>query len=394
MIPLSYNVRSILRRRFSATATAFGLGLVVFVFAAVLMMARGVEETLRSTGSRRNAILLRKGSTTELTSFLPREAAKTFLADPSVAVDGGRPVGSSWTSVGSPELFMIFQLPRSDGNGTANVAFRGVTKDGWDLLRSRSVRLVAGRVPQWGTSEVMVGRSTRGRYKGAEVGQAISIARRQWQVVGAFDAGGSGFDSEIWADVDQIADAGRRPGYSSLTVQLKNPSDLKGLAGTVDADPRWNLEAKREDRYYEAASGPMATFVRIIGIFIAVFFSFGATLGAMITMHAQVASRVREVGTLRALGFRRRSVLGSFLVESLVLALIGAAGGCVLAAALGSLSFTTTNFGSFTEMKFSFHFAPDIAVKATVFAIAMGLLGGVIPAARAARLAIAEATKG
>ena len=387
MIPLSYNVRSILRRRFSATATAFGLGLVVFVFAAVLMMARGVEETLRATGSRQNAILLRKGSTTELTSFLPREAAKTFLADPAVAIQGGRPVGS-------PELFMIFQLSRSNGTGTANVAFRGITKDGWELLRSRSVRLFAGRVPQWVTSGLVVGRSARARYTGAEVGQSISIARRQWRVVGAFDAGGTGFDSEIWADVDQIADAGRRIGYSSLTVQLNNASDIKALAATVDADPRWNLEAKREDLYYEAASGPMATFVKIIGIFIAVFFSFGATLGAMITMHAQVASRVREVGTLRALGFKRRSVLGSFLLESLILALIGAAGGCVLAALLGAASFTTTNFGSFTEVKFNFHFAPDIAVKATLFAIAMGLLGGVLPAARAARLAIAEATKG
>jgi ABC-type lipoprotein release transport system permease subunit len=387
MIPFSYNVRSILRRRFSATATAFGLGLVVFVFAAVLMLAKGVEETLKATGSPRNAILLRKGSTTELTSFLPREAAKTFMADPAVAVEGGRPIGS-------PELFMIFQLPRSDGNGTANVAFRGITKDGWELLRSHTVRLVAGRLPQWGTSEVMVGRNTRGRYKGSQVGQSISIARREWQVVGAFDAGGSGFDSEIWADADQIADAGRRSGFSALTVQLKSPSEIKGLAATVDADPRWNLEAKREDRYYEAASGPMATFVRILGTIIAVFFSFGATLGAMITMHAQVASRLREIGTLRAIGFRRRSVLASFLVESIILALIGAAGGCVLAAFLGAASFTTTNFGSFTEMKFNFHFAPEIAVKATIFAVLMGLLGGVLPATRAARLAIAEATKG
>jgi ABC-type antimicrobial peptide transport system permease subunit len=226
------------------------------------------------------------------------------------------------------------------------------------------------------------------------VGQSISIARREWQVVGAFDAGGSGFDSEIWADVDQIADAGRRSGFSALTVQLKSPSEIKALAATVDADPRWNLEAKREDRYYEAASGPMATFVRILGTIIAVFFSFGATLGAMITMHAQVASRLREIGTLRAIGFRRRSVLASFLVESIILALIGAAGGCVLAALLGAASFTTTNFGSFTEMKFNFHFAPDIAVKATIFAVLMGLLGGVLPATRAARLAIAEATKG
>ena len=387
MIPLAYNLRSILRRRFSAFATAFGLGLVVFVFASVLMLARGVEETLRSTGSRENAIVLRKGSTSELTSFLPREAAKTFAADPAVAAEGGR-------QVASPELFVIFQLQRSDGNGTANVGFRGVTKDGWELLRSKSIRIVEGRVPQWATSEVMLGRSTAGRYKGAQVGQSISIARRQWQVVGIFDAGGSGFDSEIWGDADQIADAARRTGYSIVTVKLRAPSEFGTLRATVDADPRWNLEAKREDLFYEEAAGPMATFIQVLGTMIAIFFAVGATLGAMITMYAQVAARVREVGTLRALGFRRRSVLGSFLVESLILALLGSVGGCILASLLSAATFTTTNFGSFTEIKFRFHFAPQIAVQATIFAIAMGLLGGLLPAARAARLPIAEATKG
>jgi putative ABC transport system permease protein len=387
MIPLAYNVRSILRRRFSAVATAGGLALVVFVFAAVLMLARGVQETLKSTGSRENAIILRKGSTSELTSFLPRDGAKTFAADPTVAIEGGR-------QIASPELFVIFQLPRVDGSGTANVAFRGVTRDGWELLRSKSIRIAEGRLPQWATSEVMLGRSTVGRYKGAQVGQSISIARRQWQVVGVFDAGGSGFDSEIWADADQIADAARRTGYSSLTVKLRNPSEFDGLRATLDADPRWNLEAKREDRFYEEASGPMATFIQVLGTVIAIFFAFGATLGAMITMYAQVASRVREVGTLRALGFRRRSVLGSFLVESLILALIGSVAGCILASMLAAATFTTTNFGSFTEIKFRFHFAPDIAVRATIFAIAMGFLGGLLPAARAARLQIAEATKG
>ncbi len=387
MIPLSYSVRSILRRRFSAFATAFGLGLVVFVFASVLMLARGVEETLKASGSRENAILLRKGSSTELTSFLPREAAKTFAADPAVAVEGGR-------QVASPELFVIFQLPRVDGSGTANVGFRGVTKDGWELLRSKAVRLVEGRPPQWATSEVLVGRAARGRYAGADIGKSITIARRQWQVVGVFDAGGAAFDSEIWADADQIADVAHRTGYSSLTVRLKSPSEFDSLRATVDADPRWNLEAKREDRFYEEASGPLATFIRVLGTVIAVFFSFGATLGAMITMYAQVASRVREVGTLRALGFRRRAVLGSFLIESVILALLGAAAGCVFAAMLGATTFTTTNWTSFTEIKFRFHFAPEIAIKATIFAVAMGLLGGFLPAARAARLQIAEATKG
>lgn len=387
MIPLSYNVRSILRRRFSALATASGLGLVVFVFAAVLMLARGVEETLKSTGQHDNAIVLRKGSSSELTSFLPREGAKTFAADPSVAIEGGR-------AVASPELFVIFQLQRSDNSGTANVGFRGVTKDGWELLRSKTLKVSEGRLPQWATSEVMIGRAAVGRYQGAQLGSSITIARRNWQVVGIFDAGGSGFESEIWADADQIADAAHRTGYSTMTVKLRSASDFDAFHGAVDVDPRWNLESKREDLFYEEASGTLANFIRILGTIIAVFFSFGATLGAMITMYAQVASRVREVGTLRALGFRRRSVLFSFLIESVFLSLLGAVAGCAFAALLGAVSFTTTNFSSFTEIRFRFHFAPGVAGWATFFALAMGLLGGSFPAARAARLPIAEATKG
>ena len=179
-----------------------------------------------------------------------------------------------------------------------------------------------------------------------------------------------------------------------MTVRLKGPSEFDSLRTVVDGDPRWNLEAKREDRFYEEASGQLAGFIRVLGTVIAIFFSFGATLGAMITMYAQVAARVREVGTLRALGFKRRSVLGSFLVESLILSLLGAAAGCLLASLLAAASFTTTNWSSFTEIKFQFHFAPRIAFEATLFALAMGLLGGVLPAARAARLQIAEAVKG
>ena len=387
MIPLSYSVRSIFRRRFSALATAGGLGLVVFVFAAVLMLASGVEETLRATGSRENAMILRKGATSELTSFMPRDAASGVAADRTVATDQGK-------QVASPELFVVFQLTRSDGTQSANVGFRGVSKDGWDLLRSKTVKLIDGRAPQWGTSEVMLGRATRGRYQGAQVGQSISIARRQWQVVGVFEASGSGFESEIWGDVDQIADAAHRIGYSTMTVRLKSPSEMGTLKTTIDGDPRWNLEAKREDIFFEEASGQLAAFIRGLGTVIAVFFAFGAVLGAMVTMYAQVASRVREIGTLRALGFGRGSVLFSFLVESLMLAVLGAVAGCIFAALLGSLSFTTTNFSSFTEIKFRFHFAPGVAISATIFAILMGFFGGLLPAIRAARMPIAEATKG
>src|SRR5262249_55842184 len=274
-------------------------------------------------------------------------------------------------------------------------AFRGVTRDGWELLRSKSVRIVEGRLPQWATSEVMLGRSTVGRYKGAQIGQSISIARRQWQVVGVVDAGGSGFDSEIWADADQIADAARRTGYSSLTVKLRNPSEFNALRATVDGDPRWNLEAKREDRFYEEASGPMATFIQVLGTVIAIFFAVGATLGAMITMYAQVASRVREVGTLRALGFRRHSVLFSFLVESAILALIGSVAGCILASLLAAATFTTTNFGSFTEIKFRFHFAPPIqGASPPSRGQYRAFRGGLPPAAPPPRQQIAGALKG
>jgi len=309
MIPLSYNVRSILRRRFSALATAGGLGLVVFVFAADLMLAQGVEETLKASGSPRNAIVLRKGSSTEVTSLVSREAAKVFSADPAVAVVGGK-------AVASPELFVVFQLPRADGNGTANVGFRGVTSDGLQLLRSETVKVIEGRLPQPATSELMIGQALLGRYKGAAPGQSIRIARRDWQVVGVFQARGSGFESEVWGDADQLIDASHRPGYSQLTVRLKSPSELASLRATIDANPAYTVEAKREDLYYEDASGQLASFVRTLGKVIGFFFAFGATLGAMITMYAQVASRVREVGTLRALGFRRRAVLGSFLVEA------------------------------------------------------------------------------
>jgi len=193
----------------------------------------------------------------------------------------------------------------------------------------------------------------------------------------------------------QVVQSEPEPQYNGKKLsQWVDIYELSLYPPTVDADPRWNLEAKREDRFYEEASGPMATFISVLGTAISIFFAFGATLGAMITMYAQVAGRVREVGTLRALGFKRRSVLWSFLVESFILALLGAAGGCALASLLSAATFTTTNFGSFTEIKFRFHFALEVALKATLFAVVMGLLGGLLPAARAARLQIAEATKG
>ena len=387
MIPLSYNFRSIFRRRVTAIATALGLGLVVFVFAAVLMVGNGIIHTLKGGGSPDHAILLRKGATSELTSFVSRDAAKAFAADPTVAQEGGKPVAS-------PELFVIEQLKRIDGGGPANVGFRGFTLDGYNLLRKSEIKIVEGRLPQPGSSEVMLGRGTVGRYVGASLGQTINKARRKWPVVGVFEADGASYESEIWGDADQIAQAMNRSPYSSMTVKLRSRSDLGQLKAVVDADPRYNLEAKREDIYYEENGAQLANFIFTLGSVIAAFFAFGATLGAMITMYAQVAARVREIGTLRALGFRRHSVLVSFLIESLILSFAGAIAGCLFATLLGRASFTTVNFGNFTETKFQLYFTSSVAWSSSIFAVAMGLVGGILPAIRAARLPIAEATKG
>ncbi|MBS2023763.1 MAG: ABC transporter permease [Deltaproteobacteria bacterium] len=388
MIPLSYNIRSIARRRFSAGATILGLAMVVAVFALVMMAATGVKKTLKGTGSPANAIFLRKGATSELVSAISRDGAKTFAADPNVAQEGGK-------AVASPELYVIAQVDRVDGSGPANVAFRGFTADGYNLLRKDTVKVVQGRLPREGTSEVMIGKAALGRYVGATLGGSIKKARREWPVVGVFDADGSAFDSEIWVDVEQLAQAFNRTGfYSTMTVKLRSPSDFPALKAVVDADTRFLAEVKREDDYYESVSGGLTAFITILGTIIAIFFSFGATLGAMITMYAQVASRVREIGTLRALGFRRRTVLLSFIIESLMLSLAGAVVGCAFASLFGLVKFTMVNFGTFTETRFQLSFGPNVAIGASLFAIFMGLVGGILPAIRAARIPIVEATKG
>jgi putative ABC transport system permease protein len=388
MIPLSYSVRSIFRRRFTALATIFGLGLVVFVFAAVLMVAGGVKRTLQAAGSPRNAIVLRKGSAAEVVSFLSRDAARKFAADASVEQVAGQPVAS-------PELYVIQQLDKTDGSGPANVAFRGYTQAGFELLRKDQLRLIKGRLPRAGTSEVMLGKATEGRYAGAVLGKALHKARRDWDVVGVFEAGGSSFESEIWADYEQLAQAvNRTSGYSAMIVRVAGPAALQALSNVVDAEPSFNLMVKREDVYYEESSGRLAEFITGLGTVVAFFFALGATVGAMITMFTQVATRLREIGTLRALGFPRRDVLLAFVTESLLLSLCGAVVGCALASLLGNYSFTTINFSTFTETRFQLAFSPRVGALAAGFAVAMGLVGGILPAVQAARKPIAEASKG
>ena len=389
-VPIIYNVRSLGVRRWTTAVTAIGLALVVFVFTTVLMLASGVRETLKATGSADNAKVTRKGSQNEVQSGVLPEHLRLLESSPEVAM------GKDGKPLASPELLVIIFAQRQDAKteeeGT-NLNVRGVGATGLELHPARSLQ---GRMFNPGTSEIVIGSKLAGRFKGMTLGGQVRFARRDWTVVGIMDQGGSAYDSEVWGDVDQFMDAfARRPSFSSITLRMKSRSDVATLKARVENDPMLStLDVQPEIDYWAAQSEATAKFVNIVGLFVAFIFSFGAVLGAMITMYAQVAARTREIGTLRALGFRRRSVLVSFVAESVILAALAGAIGCGAASLMQLASFTTMNFQTFSEMSFKFHMSPGVVVASLVFAVIMGFAGGLLPAMRAARMPIVRATRG
>lgn len=385
-MPLKYILRSSSSRRLTTVLTMLGIALVVFVFTAVLMMANGVQQTLRSTGSDDNVIVARKAAASEIMSIIDREAAGIVVNLPQVAHYGdGRPMSSK-------EVVVIINLPKLGADGISNVTVRGVEPPAFDLRPQ--LGLVAGRMFNWGAREIIVGSGITKRFAGAQLGERIKFGGDFWTVVGIFNAQGSGFDSEVWGDLNQIADAFKRASFSTVTFRMKNPDDLADLVKSFEADNRLQyFVPKREKKFFEEQSEMMAAFIRILGIFVTVIFSAGATIGAMITMYGSVANRTTEIGTLRALGFFRRSILIAFLGESLVLSFAGGVVGLGLASFLQFFSISTLNFGSFSELAFSFSLSPSIIATALGFALLMGLIGGFLPALRAARLDIIEALR-
>src|SRR5947207_4082603 len=385
-IPFSYIWRSLWARRLTTALTLGGVALVVFVFAGVLMLARGLEATLVETGSPDNAIVLRRSAGSELVSQIDRGTASVLETQPEVApAKDGRPLLSR-------EGVVVINLYKKTTNGMSNVVVRGVSPQAFELRPG--FRVTQGRPFQFGTHEIVVGMNIADRFKGVAVGAELSFGGDRWTVVGIADAGGTGFDSEIWGDVDQFMQAFGRPVYSSVTFRLAQPGGFDQLKARLQADPRMQyVELKHERDYYQEQSKTLATFIRTLGIVVTTIFSFGAMIGAMITMYAAVANRTVEVGTLRALGFRRRSVLGAFLVESVVLALVGGALGVALAALLSLERISVVNFQSFSEIGFGFALSPGVIVRALVFAVVMGVVGGFLPAARAARLNIVNALR-
>ena len=384
-IPLSYIVRNLAARRLTTALTAGGMALVVYVFATVLMLAAGLERTLVATGSDDNVVVIRRGSQTEIQSGIDRRQAAIVESLPGIATGiDGRPAVSK-------EPVVLITLPKRDSGKPSNVVIRGVTPEGY-ALRPQA-RIVAGRLPRPGTAEVIAGRSIADGFRGAGLDETVRFASRDWTVVGIFDAGRTGFDSEIWGDAEQMLQAFRRLGFSSVIFRLADGSRFDEVRQAIEADPRLTLEAKRETRFYADQSEALSTFITYLGTSISIIFSIGAIIGAMITMYASVASRTGEIGTLRALGFPRRAVLLAFLVESLLLGLAGGIAGLAGASLMQAVSISTMNFQTFAELAFSFALTPGIVASSLAFALAMGFVGGFLPAARAARMKIVDALR-
>ena len=386
-IPLSYVARNLWTRRLTATLTAGGLALVVWVFATVLMLDAGLKQTLVTTGEHDNIVAIRRGSETEIQSGISRTQSNIIASLPAVALgtDGERMV--------SKETVVLISLKKTGAGKPSNVIIRGVSAKGMALRPQ--IRLTQGRPFRPGSAEIMVGSSIARGFEGTAVGDTLHFAQRDWTVSGHFDAGGSGFDSEIWGDADQLMQAFRRIGYSSMVVRLADAGDntLEQLRSDINADPRLTNEIKREQVFYSDQSRALSTFITILGLTLTAIFSIGAMIGAMITMYASVSSRVAEIGTLRALGFRRSGVLYAFMAESLLLGLAGGFIGLAFASLMQFASFSTTNFQTFAALSFRFTLTPAIAVQTLAFSLAMGLIGGFLPAMHAARLGIVDALR-
>ena len=384
-IPFSYTAKNLLARRLTTMLTAGGMALVVFVFATVLMLQEGLRKTLVETGSADNVVVTRRSSGTEVQSGVDRAQAGVVESQPEIAL------GADAKPMLSKETVVLITLPKRGSESPANVVIRGIGGKG-QALRPQ-VRIVEGRMFRPGSSEIVTGRSIADRFEGARLGDHLRFAMREWAVVGVFDAGKSGFDSEIWGDADQLMQAFRRPVYSSVILRLNDATRFDALKSRLEGDPRLTIEAKRESVFYAEQSEVLANFIGYLGLTLSVIFSIGATIGAMITMYASVANRTAEIGTLRALGFRSRNILAVFLVEALLLGFVGGAIGLFFASFMQFLTISTMNWQSFAELAFSFTLKPAIVVKSLAFALLMGLVGGFLPALRAARLNIVDALR-
>jgi putative ABC transport system permease protein len=386
-VPLKYSLRNLFVRKVSAGMTILGVALVVMVFLLVMSLAVGVQKTLSTNVSELNVVVMRVGAQSDVQSFIEKERIEVIKGLPGIARD------AQGQLLVSPETVPLINIPRKDGKKT-NVIVRGVEPAAFGL---RPMEIVEGRNFRNGTSECIVSRRTRERFAGTNIGDTLRSGSQKWVVVGIFDAQGSPQDSEIWGDLHDIqAQARRTGGVSIVRVRTTDRTARDLFIAAVKGDQQVKLDAKPETDYYAEQMGT-AKPLQFLAYFVGIIMAVGASFGAMNTMYAQVSARTREVATLRALGFRRGSILVTFVLESVLISLIGGAVGGILALGVVNTVLSsptgTNNFNTFAEILFNFRLTPELLVAGMVFSLGIGVFGGFFPAFRAARLKIVNALR-
>jgi putative ABC transport system permease protein len=376
MIPIRYNLRSIVVRRVGTIMTVFGVALTVAVFVSVLAMVHGLESTFLDSGDPLNLILIRQSSQAETNSFFDR---------------GLKPIVETTEGVNAVagEIITLINHVRLSGD-TANVIVRGISDKSLELRPK--VKIIEGRMFRPGLREVVVSRSISKRFKDAKVGDQIKIGRSTWSVVGIFDASRTAYDSEIWADYNEVSGEFERPIYSSLLIRCADQSSLDNVRQRLAGDRRLQLDVFGQKEYFESQSGT-ATPIKVLGYLIAIIMSIGSSFAVMNTMYAATAYRTKEIATLRVLGFKKSSVMLTFVFESLLLGILGGILGCILALPMNGISTGTGNFTTFSEVAFEFRVTPQLMAEGILFAAVMGVVGGLLPARLAARLTIVRALR-
>jgi putative ABC transport system permease protein len=385
-VPIIYNLRSVRARWVSAIVAVLGIAGTVGVFIAMLALAKGFHTTLVASGSPDNAIIMRAGATSEMTGSVTLDQVRIIQDAPGIAREGNQPILT-------PEVVVIAPFPLQSTGTDANVQVRGVSAN---VLKVRAkIHMMQGRFFEPGLAELVVGKNVSSTYKGLDLGETIKFGGGTWKVVGVFDAGGSAFDSEIWADSSVLAEVYKRPNYifQSVTARLTSPSAIAQLKDSLTADPRMTVQVSREIDYYEKQSQGLTQLITVLGTLVAIVMGIGAIFGALNTMYSAVAERSREIATMRAIGFGAGSIVLSFIFEALLIAFIGGLIGCLAVLPINGITTGAMNFQTFSHLAFAFKVTLPLLGIGIVFALFMGLIGGVPPAIRAARRPVALALR-
>jgi putative ABC transport system permease protein len=387
-IPFQYNLRSVRARWISTLVAVFSIAGVVAVFIAVLAMAQGFQKTLVSSGSARNAIILRGGATSEMESAIELDQIKILQDLPGIERDSGG------AAIMTSEVVVVAAFTMKSTGTDANVQVRGVSEN---ALKVRSnIKIVKGRFLNPGLNELVVGMNATKNYTGLGLNSMVKLGGSQWTVVGIFDAGGSAFDSEVWCDANNLNQTYKRPEniFQSATVRLTSEAAFDTFKDAISTDPRLTLDTEKEQVFYDKQSQIVSKLIKVLGFLVAFVMAIGAVFGAINTMYSAVSARSVEIATLRALGFHGRQIIISFVMESIFISLIGGIVGVLIILPINNSAASTMNWQTFSQLSFSFMISPELILQGLTFAALMGLLGGLFPAIRASRLPIAPALRG